>query len=493
MKKLLTLAICILMFTIPLQNKVLAFDGEEDRLSISGFMDFQVNKIFEVDDTNSVRAFPFSNENLQFMQNNLNLYFNFKVDDDWKAFTEIRFLYLPTGSLELEPHFQDVDGDGAPDIYVDSDNDGNLDSIATPDGSTMTMYNLNNTTDQTQSLVEYGSIYIERAYIEYNKFPFASIRFGRFFTPFGIWSNDHGSPAVTSARFPYIVLPISSIGSGMPTKQTGFELVGKIPLSSTIIDYAIYTGNGVSNTSSIGDQFDDDKSVGCFLNFKTPLGNILEVEFGGSGYRGKKTILYERFITQPTLITWNNPIPLVYSALDFNEQNDVFASKQWETAGMAHLKISIFDLPLDSVFIVQAEGMRQWIKPDNDDRIKDPVLTTIGSATGITYNKILQSDYQVDIMYVQAELQISGFITPYFRYEKYANGTKVPMQLIGFNEMEGFIGGLNFKPTPRVSIKAEYAVFALISPMIYLDDPTRLLKKVDNTLPAFTAQIAVAF
>lgn len=485
MKKLLT---CLFFFTALFffQNSLFA-QYDEERLTITGFMDFAYIKNIYNSDKAQFGAVPYVNNNSQFIQNSLNMYFNFKVDDGWKAFTEIRFLYLPTGNIEQGGHLVDANNDGMPEVAVDGDT-GQM----TADGISLSYSNTAGN-DPMITPVQYGSIYIERAYIEWDQLSFLKARFGRYFTPFGIWSNEHSSPAVTSIKFPFFVVPVAFGSFGMPLKQTGIEVLGNIPVSELVLQYAVYTGNGMSNAEASGDQLDDNKSIGGFLNIKLPAFFNVNIELGSSGYRGKKVILSQKWAisdgstTATADVDGNN---MIYITMLDEENNQIFAAKQWETNALAHMKATIYNLPLEGTFIIQSEYMRQWIDPDKDDRIQDPVLTGLEAKMGITdhrYNRMLQEKYTNDIYYIQAEYQFYSRLTPYFRYEHFETTTLMPLQLMEYNKLTSYVAGLNFKPVPKVSIKVEYSRNILDSPFILASG------ELDMSQDLYMAQIAVAF
>ena len=51
-----------------------------------------------------------------------------------------------------------------------------------------------------------GSIVLERAWTEWQPFQFLNVRVGNFFTPWGIWNIDHGSPTLITLQLPQMIL-----------------------------------------------------------------------------------------------------------------------------------------------------------------------------------------------------------------------------------------------------------------------------------------------
>ncbi|MDY6934764.1 MAG: hypothetical protein SVZ03_11175 [Spirochaetota bacterium] len=478
MMKHLLLLVSIVQLIISTHSMLFAqlMMEEEKRFHISGFMQTIYIQL-DVESENSMleSVQTNANENGAFVQSDLNLYFSFFIDEGWKAFSEVAFCYKPTGELDIEPETTQVIDSTTGQVTIYST--GNM--IGTPyDTSYMT---------PTFSLSKYGAIEIERAYIEWNKLSYANLRFGRYFTPFGIWQRDHGAPIVTSARLPLMVVP--TLGTtGMPKAQTGVELLGSIDVADTLIEYAAYVGNGISEAEALYDD-NSNKAVGGFLNFKLPtIADRIDIEFGGSGYYGKRTYISQKTylldIGTSDLLDSTNPNNIVVT-MDYDPSQDEYTAKQWDTMALAHLKLSIASLPLDGTFILQAEGVHQWSDKDDDIRIVDSVHG---------YN-IQEDDMKYYSYYGQVEYQFYGKLTPYFRYETTNKDTDIAQEKIMSEQTYMYVVGINYKPRPKIAIKAEANIVDMetdTANMANYLDPTKD-EKINNDMTVYVASISVAF
>ncbi|MDY6933872.1 MAG: hypothetical protein SVZ03_06575 [Spirochaetota bacterium] len=447
------------MFILSLKEHILyaeattIIEDEEKKFNISGFIDLQYQKRDYESNDNIIASYTGVKGGGHFTQNLLNLFFTFFASENWLAFAEIRYLYTPTG--ESESTLIDSDNDGIPDVIISTpfDNEG---------------------ADSQTEQFRYGSIHIERAYIEWNYLPYATFRFGRYFTPFGIWSQDHGAHIITSIRVPYLVnFPYQSIG--MPLRQTGIEFLGKMQFDNTnfMLDYAAYIGNGVSNTDAIFDNEDKNKAFGGFLNFTIlSIAEFIDIEFGCSGYMGERSLLLYKTGTIEDIPSNDGTMTAYY--VDYPSYGERFFAKQMEEAALAHCRISIGSLPFNGLFIVQAEGMRQWIDEFEDDRI---IYTISGQPRG-------HEEFKLDVYYIQVEYQIYGKVTPYFRYQSLQSGSKDTQLLVFAKQMESYIIGINLKPEQRVTIKAEWYSVNMQSPFD---------RNINNNMDTYQASITLAF
>ncbi len=495
-KRLLTLGILFLLAVFLPRTHLLAqaeeesmegfLDDVEQRFNISGFMTFQYVKFDFKSEDNTFKNMM--NEEERFALNNLNLYLSFNVSDDLLAFSEIRFLFTPTGKEQLTP----VDSNG--NVYLGDDG-------TTIDHILVTPYD-NSAIDNQNSNFKYGSVFIERAYIEWNTLSYATLRFGRYITPFGIWSQDHGAPAVTSIRLPLLVNS-PHLSLGMPQWQTGVELLGKLPITGIdmYIDYAAYVGNGVSDSESILDEEDKNKAVGGFINFKLPpIARMIDVELGCSGYWGERTFVFNKTLTPIGLVSITDGT--VAGNFETDSSNNVYYNKQMDTIGTAHMKISMRSLPLGGTLVLQSEYLYQWIDEDGASLDSNRQWTGAGThyvdMAGQPRNP---DDYKVVTYYVQGEYQFFGRVTPYFRYEWFKIGTdKEPQMSIRFSEFNVYTMGLNIKPYQRLILNVGFTRLAVTTPGQWLkvnavtQQPTSFFPfKIDNDIDTYMASITLSF
>ena len=352
---------------------------EESRFNMSGFLNFQWQKVSS--DNDGVE------EDNSLSLTNLNLYLDFKVSDKLQVFSELRIL----------------------------GNQGEKEQ------------DINSTTSYL------GSIFIERAYVEYNEYEFAKLRGGRILTPYGIWSQDHGAPVLTSVRVPFMVAPNYNY-FGMPTHITGIELFGTalIPIIDVDLDYNTYVANNTSVDDNKSD-FRENKSYGGYLNFRLPeIADMISIEVGGSGYLGAR----------------------VYKEDDF-ETTGLYAAYQNDKIALAHLKVAVSSLPLDGTFILQGEITRHWIDEQENQLISNGMPSPMTAAKS-TSHPAYNNDHIWQATYIQAEYQLFGWITPYYRFEHINTTTKNPMAKLVFEDLYIHIMGINVKPTSDIVIKAEW-------------------------------------
>ena len=110
----------------------------------------------------------------------------------------------------------------------------------------------------------WGGVEIERAWMEYHLFNFLSVRAGLFFTPYGIWNRDHGTPSVISVHRPFTI----SLGF-FPEKQAGMEAYGKLPIGPVTVGYHLTLSNGRGPFDTFRD-LDDGRVQGPRSAMGTP-------------------------------------------------------------------------------------------------------------------------------------------------------------------------------------------------------------------------------
>ncbi|HEV8245228.1 MAG TPA: hypothetical protein VGP93_05645, partial [Polyangiaceae bacterium] len=220
-------------------------------LSIYGFLDFGFNKFYTSE--NSQVGYLFPTRAGTFVLGNINVFFDAQPWDDWRALVEIRFTNLPHG---VERGFASPAGDS----YVRDD-------------TTVQDF----TSPSVRGEVTLGSIIIERAQAEYAISDQAKLGGGYFFTPFGIWNADHGTPTLIS-----LLLPSFIADQIIPTRVLGLQFHGSAYSGNWELGYHAWVGN--SRTPSQVD-FDEDKSFGARV-FASSSGSALKTKVGASGYYG---------------------------------------------------------------------------------------------------------------------------------------------------------------------------------------------------------------
>lgn len=100
------------------------------------------------------------------------------------------------------------------------------------------------------------------------------MRFGRMFTPAGIWSTDHYPPFVPTQERPMHIRNI------FPQVIDGAQIFGTASMGRTFANYGVYLGNGTGNTGKTDKN--NSKATGARLSFLFPV--IDYMEFGASVY-----------------------------------------------------------------------------------------------------------------------------------------------------------------------------------------------------------------
>ena len=219
--------------------------GENERpLQLYGFADFTYYLPFFPRDSFLAAQVP---ENQQFVMGHFNLYLAKEISERLRTLGEVRFLYLPNGSID----------------------NGSYTSTQVDDPANL------------YRPIKWAGIAIQRLYVEYDLLSSLTLRAGQYLTPYGIWNVDHGTPTLIGIRPPYV------IGEALfPESQVGLELIGRRYFSEFGIEYHLTLSNGRSPASETRD-LDNNKAVGArvVLQWKREF----DLRVGFSFYRGMYT------------------------------------------------------------------------------------------------------------------------------------------------------------------------------------------------------------
>ncbi len=216
----------------------------EDKLKIYGFTDFGLQRIFAADSFSAI-----TDTETSFVIGNLNVYFDAQPIERWRTLFEIRFTNAPNGNL-----------------------------VIGPTGATRTStFQFDPHAGVWDAPMWGGYTVIERAHTDYLASQYFNVRVGNFFTPFGIWNVDHGSPVLIPVTPPQIILQ-----SLYPIRQTGLQFYGSAFAGAWELGYALTVTNGRQELSNF--DFDDDKALGGRL-FARNDGDV-RTQIGLSFYRG---------------------------------------------------------------------------------------------------------------------------------------------------------------------------------------------------------------
>lgn len=271
-----------------------------------------------------------------------------------------------------------------------------------------------------------GGLAIERAQLTWQPADFFGVIAGRFLTPYGIWNVDHGSPVLLMARYPTL-----KVWEIVPSAQTGLQIFGRFfPARRTYFDYAFTVSNGRGPIESVLD-LDDNKGLGLRLKLAYE-GDDFKISGGAYGYWGEYTdnkkaiVSFDPFRVQATRTE---------------------AYTEWVISG--DLKMEVKGV------LFQAECARALY------------LYDVRPERNIYYGTGPQPDYTKTSVYglVAYTLPLDEWLgdmtlTPFFQYGASNNDDSLPDQ----RGLE-YRGGLNFKPSRFVVLKAE-AVYLDVSGVV---------------------------
>ncbi len=224
-------------------------------LKIYGFGDFTVATPIKPRGLSAAGLTGAGGRHTSFFVGNVNLYVSKNLSESFRSMMEVRFTYLPNGTINLE----------------------DLQAAKLAYGST-------EVTDYADSghYERWGGIIMQRFYLEWMLHPLITVRAGQFLSPYGIWNVDHGSPTYVPVQRPY------AIGNNwIPQRQTGFELYGRVDANNEVrVGYHLTLSNGTGPISEYKD-LDDNKAIGARLFLEYQGAAYLRV--GASGYYGRDT------------------------------------------------------------------------------------------------------------------------------------------------------------------------------------------------------------
>jgi hypothetical protein len=149
-----------------------------------------------------------------------------------------------------------------------------------------------------------GAVVLERAWIEWNDNQAFKLRVGNWFTPFGIWNEDHGSPTLISIALPQFILQ-----RWIPVRQTGLMAYGNTFADEWELGYALTLSNGRQELSNF--NFEDKFGYGGRVYARREAGS-LNTAFGLSYFTGK-TSDREILVTGINPVTFENPTTWEYN------------------------------------------------------------------------------------------------------------------------------------------------------------------------------------
>ncbi len=415
--------------------------------------------------------------NGSFSVRNLNVYTDFKYGNNIRSFMEVKYMEYPSGSAKY-----------IGDMTVADDGNG--------------------------SFISHGSIYIERAWLDYKIKDAFRLQFGKMLTPFGIWNVEHGAPVLPSIRVP------ASISYGMvPTNFVGINAHGNKLLGNWEMEYNLWlsNGRGVWNVET-----NANKGIGASVNLKAPTKILNKLVFGGSYYKGKENLDYsQKFYVNSGAYNSTTGETI------YNTYYDTIKNAASEYCLTAHLALSYKKLDINAEYVynnikydnynaVDNMNNRLFYRPDNTDLALLGAAATrntyyntpqavFGGATiaaarqggfitgqtpltgGVTADTMLlmmtpegfvqnnnysgmkaadntttKFGYAMPLntlnakrsgYYVMARFMLTPNFYPYFTYEAADPGDNDP-----FPPIKVYMFGLNYKPVNVITCKVEYSI-----------------------------------
>ena len=245
------------------QDEDSATGGEP--LKIYGFMDMGAQHVWGNPASPITHAYQLNSTS--FMVGNINLYFDAQPIKYFRGLLELRFTNAPLG---------DITNYGGIAGTFQRKNTFSYD----PGGSAI------------NAPMWGGTVILERAWIEWNQHQALKVRVGNFFTPFGIWNQDHGTPTLISLALPQFI-----VQRWMPIRQTGVMLYGNTFAGDWELGYAGTLSNGRQEISTY--NFDNNFGLGARAYARRDTGQV-NTTFGLSYFTGKTEENEVNLVASPT-------------------------------------------------------------------------------------------------------------------------------------------------------------------------------------------------
>lgn len=224
---------------------------QDDPLRVYGFADMGVQHLWV--DERSIISSLFPTNSTSFVVGNVNLYFDAQPVDGWRGLVEVRFTNAPLGDTATYG--------GIAGTYEREDT-FSFDPHGTAINAPMWA----------------GAVVLERAWLEWNQAQPFKLRVGNWFTPFGIWNQDHGTPTLISIALPQFILM-----RWIPIRQTGLMAYGNTFAGEWELGYALTFSNGRQELSNL--NFEDEFGYGGRAYVRRETG-ALNTTFGVSYFTG---------------------------------------------------------------------------------------------------------------------------------------------------------------------------------------------------------------
>jgi hypothetical protein len=279
-------------------------------------------------------------------------------------------------------------------------------------------------------------IVIERAYMEWKPADWFGVRVGRFLTPFGIWNEDHGSPVLIGVDYPQFMN-----FNLVPIQQLGLEAFGSANFTDDLrFEYALTFANSDGPAPEYED-LTNMKALGARLKFVYSHDDLM-LRVGGYAYYSQYVNSTEDINVQlsPTLTINGVTNPFSSSATtSANYDESIFTGdaevryKGLRILGEFAHKTVIYNTAS------QLGATSQLLKGI-------PANATAYDTSHYGYGGYVMGAYEVPVRTKAFDFSM----TPYLGYDYV-----IPSTTVETAATKQVRGGLNFKPSPYVTLKIE--------------------------------------
>ena len=275
-----------------------------------------------------------------------------------------------------------------------------------------------------------------------------AVRAGRFLTPFGIWNEDHGSPVLIGLDFPQFMN-----FNLVPLQQLGLEAFGSAGLADDLrLEYALTFANSNGPSDEFKD-LTDMKALGARLKLVYSHDDLY-VRLGGYAYYNQYVDSTDSIIVHltPKLVIDSSAATPASDATTINQSSNQFIVtgdldfryKRLRLLGEFANKSVIYNVPPPLGTISQL--------------LKNiPLNVTAYDASHYGYGWYVMGAYEIP--FHTRPLDFS--VMPYVGYDYV-----IPSTTVLQNQTQQLRGGLNVKPSPYVTLKAEVSRVLPQSPVV---------------------------
>jgi len=244
--------ILVLAFAVITQGKAQALEVDSpisEKLSIYGYGAFHFCKT-EKDGAFISENYLECSKGGSFAQFLFTPFFDFQITERLRAFLSMQIQYAPEievfGEIEAEEEEVEFETKGADEVEVEG----------------------------------FGEIDFQFVFIEYMFHQLATLRAGKYLTPFGLFLEGRDAPV----KYPFLFLPKIYYDDGrfLPHYNVGIQLRGEMQY----FKYILHIANGSGSVANVIDR-NQDKAIGGTISFRIPGENFTGSLIGASIYRDK--------------------------------------------------------------------------------------------------------------------------------------------------------------------------------------------------------------